>query len=558
MELVTVLAVVAGIAWLGVLLVAALRNRGAEEIPPNLQPGIDDQQLETRRLEKSQKAAIAFSAFLTVALPLYFLSEPSRQTGFSDQFAEESVARGAELVAPVVGFDCFSCHGPLGAGGSASYIEPHTGVAVQWTAPRLDDIFYRYAEDEVAYWITFGRANTPMPAWGLAGGGPMNEHQVQDIVNYLKTIQRPQSEVVNEVPGRVDAELARLDGADGSMQAAIVTQRQVVAEIDQAPDDAAFIGPLSAQSRALLDGAGTGLDTDGDGIADGVETELSRMSGEAYAHFLAFDYTDIDPAAPDESVLESNLANLQAAIERDPILEPYVAAIEAIVEADGLTAESAPRINAQFAQAVVLTVPSGIAVVTLDPTNPQTSDGTPDATTASQLVGALESVAITKRVLVENEERIRPAEEAGLANLEDSASEQRWDVDFDGVASAMGSSVDEARRAVGLFNANCARCHTAGFSAGVAFTLEVGSGGFGPALWDGRPVVQFGEEPTEEGVTDLLVDFIINGSEANRPYGLNGHGSGRMPGFGAILTLEDIDLLARYLRSGNLNGMGGR
>ena len=42
-------------------------------------------------------------------------------------------------------------------------MEPRTGVAVQWAAPRLDDVFYRYSEDEVNYWITFGRANTPMP-----------------------------------------------------------------------------------------------------------------------------------------------------------------------------------------------------------------------------------------------------------------------------------------------------------------------------------------------------------------------------------------------------------
>ncbi len=554
MELVTVLAVVAGIAWLGVMLVAALRNRGPEEVPPNLQPGIDDQQLETRRLEKTQKAAIAFSAFLTIALPLYFLSEPSRQQGFVEEFAQASIDRGATLVAPVVGFDCFSCHGPLGAGGGASYVEPRTGVAVQWTAPRLDDIFYRYSDDEVAYWITFGRANTPMPAWGLAGGGPMNEHQVQDIVNYLHTIQRPQADVVNEGPGRVDAELQRLDGATASMESAITTQRQVVAEIDQAEEDFAFISPRAEEARALLDGAGSGFDTDGDGISDLAETELSRISAEAYDYFVAFEFTALDPAAPDQALADANLAALEAAADRDPILEPSVAAVEAILESEGLTAESAPRINAQFSQAAALTVPAGIAVVSLDPSNAETTDGTPDATAAAQLVGALESTAITKRVLVENEDRIRPAEEAGLQNLIDAAEAAAWEVDFDGVAAAMGSSTEEARRAVGLFNANCARCHTAGFSAGVAFTQEVGSGGFGPALWDGRPVVQFGEEPPE-GETDLLVDFILRGSEANAPYGLNGHGSGRMPGFGAILTAGDIDLLAKYLRSGNLNGM---
>lgn len=554
MELVTVLAVVAGIAWLGIMLVAALRNRGSEEVPPNLQPGIDDQQLETRRLEKTQKVAIAASAFLTIALPLYFLSEPSRQEGFTEQFAGESVARGAELVAPVVGFDCFSCHGPLGAGGSAPFVEPRTGVTVSWAAPRLDDVFYRYSDDEVIYWITFGRANTPMPAWGLAGGGPMNEHQVQDIVNYLHTIQRPQAEVVNEVPGLVSSELGRIEGAAGSMEAALISQRQVVAEIDQADEDFAFMGPLSESAREMLDGAGSGFDTDGDGISDVAETELSRMSREAYEYFVAFEFTEIDPAAPDQAVVDANIAALEAAAQRDPVLEPALAAVEGIIEAEGLTAESVPRINAQFTQAAAATVPAGIAPVNLDPSNPETTAGTPDSSAATQVVGALESTAITKRVLVNNEDRIRPAEEAGLQNLLDASEEAAWEIDFEGVAASMGGTVDDAQRAVGLFNANCARCHTAGFSAGIAFAQEIGSGGFGPALWDGRPTVQFGDEPAE-GETDLLVDFILNGSEANAPYGFNGHGSGRMPGFGAILTLDDIELLAKFLRSGNLNGM---
>src|SRR5690606_39664751 len=136
---------------------------------------------------------------------------------------------------------------------------------------------------------------------------------------------------------------------------------------------------------------------------------------------------------------------------------------------------------------------AAIAVVTLDPTHPEAASVTPDRAPASQLVGSLESVAINKRVLVENEDRIRRTEETALDNLQTAARERRWEVDFDGVASAMGGTVDEARRAVGLFNANCARCHTAGFSAGLAFTQEIGSGGFGPALWDGRPLVQFGD-----------------------------------------------------------------
>src|SRR5690606_39615245 len=116
---------------------------------------------------------------------------------------------------------------------------------------------------------------------------------------------------------------------------------------------------------------------------------------------------------------------------------PVVGAINAIVAADGVTEASVARITAQFSQASTATLPAGIAVVTLDPTNPETASGTPDRTTASQLVGSLESVAINKRVLVENEDRIRRTEETALDNLQTAARERRWEVDFDGVASAM-------------------------------------------------------------------------------------------------------------------------
>jgi mono/diheme cytochrome c family protein len=171
------------------------------------------------------------------------------------------------------------------------------------------------------------------------------------------------------------------------------------------------------------------------------------------------------------------------------------------------------------------------------------------------MVGGLETTAINLGVTVENRDRIQPKEEAGLDFLLMAQEQRAWEYDIPAIAGEMGVSTEEAERAVLLFNANCARCHTSGFSAGVAFTQEAGSGGFGPALWDGRPVVQFGQPPEDEEETDLFVDFLINGSEPQTPYGLNGFGSGRMPAFGAILSEDDIVLLTKYLRTGNLTGM---
>jgi len=191
----------------------------------------------------------------------------------------------------------------------------------------------------------------------------------------------------------------------------------------------------------------------------------------------------------------------------------------------------------------------------LDPTNPASVGGEPDATTAGRFVGNLESLVTTITVTAGNQDALLTNEREGLDFLINALEAKAYAIDIEGVAEAMGSSVEEAERAVGLFNSTCARCHTAGYSAGVPFTQEAGSGGFGPALWDGRPLVQFGEA-TENPADDLLIQFIIRGSEAQIPYGLNGFGSGRMPAFGPSLSADDIALLARYLRSGNLDGGG--
>ena len=232
-SLVITLAVIGGVAWLAFLGVSAMRTRGKEQVPQNLAQGRSDEELETRRLERFQQVAVLLSGFMAVSLPLYFLGETQRQEGFVEQFHEESVKRGEHLVEE---FACFSCHGAGGGGGSASYIEKRTGVTVSWAAPSLNDVLYRYSPDEVNFWVTYGRPNTPMPPWGVAGGGAMNEAQVADIVAYLATIQIPQQEALAEIQGVVNGEMNRLAGADQAMASVIITQSQLVADIRRAPD----------------------------------------------------------------------------------------------------------------------------------------------------------------------------------------------------------------------------------------------------------------------------------------------------------------------------------
>jgi mono/diheme cytochrome c family protein len=326
---ITVVAVVAGIAWLALLGVSAVRNRGSEEIPNNLAPGLTNAEIETRRLETGQKAAIAFSAFLAVSLPLYFLGELDRQEGFVDEFSTESISRGEHIVEE---FACFSCHGPEGVGGSTQFVEQRSGVTVSWTAPSLNDVFFRYDEDEVNYWVTYGRGNTPMPPWGIPGGGPLNDLQVEDVVNYLKTIQVPQAAVLEEVEPEMVVQLDRLADAEDTVAAAILSQQQTIADILSAPAEFELFAPLADRADELEERADEGIDTDGDGVSDSVETELSALTAEVAALFRVVDPIEMDPAVADAELASEAVTQLEGATELDPILEQNLDAIEIAIE----------------------------------------------------------------------------------------------------------------------------------------------------------------------------------------------------------------------------------
>jgi hypothetical protein len=55
-------------------------------------------------------------------------------------------------------------------------------------------------------------------------------------------------------------------------------------------------------------------------------------------------------------------------------------------------------------------------------------------------------------------------------------------------------------------------------------------------------VVQFPSEADH-------LDFIVNGSQNGVGYGVNGIGRGWMPGFGAVLTQEDLMLIVKFERA---------
>jgi len=113
-----------------------------------------------------------------------------------------------------------------------------------------------------------------------------------------------------------------------------------------------------------------------------------------------------------------------------------------------------------------------------------------------------------------------------------------------------------------LFELNCARCHTAGWSTfnpavppdqpgGVNFLgLPAGGGGLGGGtafnLRDNDEIRRFGTD--EAGGFAAQVDFVSSGSMNHKAYGNGGIGTGRMPGFSRMLSKEYIEKIVSYER----------
>jgi mono/diheme cytochrome c family protein len=241
-----VLVVVVVVGWLVYLLANMRRGKkeiGAElELAPNRKPYYDDDELEGPRLERVQLLGLLTLVVIVIALPLYWVFEPGRQSGAIAGYEARFASWGSQLFAPTAegGFNCAGCHGGMNAvGGVAAWTitDDATGEvrAVSWKAPALNTVFYRYSEEEIRYIIVYGRPFSPMSPWGLAGGGPMNAQQVNNLIAYLRSIQIPMEgcpegericeggrlpqDVADELQGEIDQALA--DGTASSVGEAI-------------------------------------------------------------------------------------------------------------------------------------------------------------------------------------------------------------------------------------------------------------------------------------------------------------------------------------------------
>ncbi len=197
--------IVITLGWIvyGIFNVASGRKEvGSEiELAANRKPYYDDETLEGPRLERVQLMGVLLLVVIVVALPLYWVFEPSRQAGAEEGWDNRFASWGSQLFAPTAdgGFNCAGCHGGMGAvGGEAPFTvtDPQTGEieAVNWKAPALNTVFYRFTVPEVRFILNYGRPFSPMSPWGLVGGGPMNTQQIDNLIAYMQSIQIPRED----------------------------------------------------------------------------------------------------------------------------------------------------------------------------------------------------------------------------------------------------------------------------------------------------------------------------------------------------------------------------
>ncbi|MGH9283987.1 MAG: hypothetical protein ACRD0S_13750, partial [Acidimicrobiales bacterium] len=100
MSLRSILFLVNAVALLIIVAAAVVVARRRKPEPPaNLTPYYDDATLEGPKLERFLGAAVLFSAVLAASLPIYWLLEPTRQSGMDSDFLADSVERGKERFA---------------------------------------------------------------------------------------------------------------------------------------------------------------------------------------------------------------------------------------------------------------------------------------------------------------------------------------------------------------------------------------------------------------------------------------------------------------------------
>jgi mono/diheme cytochrome c family protein len=208
----------------GVLLLRG-RRREAPDIPNAMRPGPSDPDLETPLLQKLQGWGLVLVVFFVIWMPAVWLLEPSVNLQQEEDLTQEAIARGRAAVELFTeenqgGVGCVQCHGATLEGGRILNTQTGTPILV----PNLTTVCGGpYTGHPLIYglrdiYTTVEQGRNQMPSWSIRYRGALGDQQINDIVNYIVSIQDetqvPFEKNLCTNPEAVDAAIQEFLGGD--------------------------------------------------------------------------------------------------------------------------------------------------------------------------------------------------------------------------------------------------------------------------------------------------------------------------------------------------------
>ena len=182
-----------------------------------------DPDLETPLLQKLQGWGVLLVLFFVIWVPAVWLFEPQRNLEQEQLLNQAAIDRGAHAVQVFTeenqgGVGCVNCHGPTLQG--SVILNTQTGTPIQ--TPNLTTVCggpftghpLIYGLRDIQTTIEQGRG--VMPSWSIRYAGALGDQQINDIINYLVSIQKdvPDSENVCTNPEAVTKAVNQFLGGD--------------------------------------------------------------------------------------------------------------------------------------------------------------------------------------------------------------------------------------------------------------------------------------------------------------------------------------------------------
>ena len=187
------------IAIAGAILVLRGRQRERTDIPNAMRPGPSDPDLETPLLHKLQGWGVLLVVFFVIWVPAVWLLEPGTNLDQERQLTTDAIRRGSHAVELFTeenqaGVGCVQCHGPELTGSTIPNTQTEDPADAIPTPDLTTVCGGPYTGHPLIYGMrdiqtTIEQGRGQMPSWSIRFEGALGDQQINDIVNYIVSIQ---------------------------------------------------------------------------------------------------------------------------------------------------------------------------------------------------------------------------------------------------------------------------------------------------------------------------------------------------------------------------------